>query len=127
MRSDRDFLTFFKGMMRGKRLVLFVGVLLLAVLLIFYDGKETERDETTDEERLVTLISSVEGAGECRVTVVYRESQTQNDTREVFAVAVVCEGGDNVNVRARITELVTTLYGVGANRVSVMKLSTSKS
>ena len=107
--------------------MLFVGVLLLAVLLIFYDGKETERDETTDEERLVTLISSVEGAGECRVTVVYRESQTQNDTREVFAVAVVCEGGDNVNVRARITELVTTLYGVGANRVSVMKLSTSKS
>lgn len=114
-------------MMRGKRLVLFVGVFLLAVFLIFYDGKEAEREESTDEARLVTLISSVEGVGECEVTVVYKESQAKSDTREVFAVAVVCDGGDNVNVRARIVELVTTIYGIGANRVSVMKLSPSKS
>ena len=113
-------------MMRGKRLVLFVGVFLLAVFLIFYDGKETEKNESTDEERLVTLISSVEGVGECRVTVVYKESQTQNDTREVFAVAVVCEGGDSVNVRARITELITTIYGIGANRISVLKITDKK-
>ena len=44
------------------------------------------------------------------------------ETDEVFSVAVICEGADDVSVRARLTELITSLYGIGANRVSIVKL-----
>ena len=41
---------------------------------------------------------------------------------EVYAVAVVCEGADSTAVRSDITELLTSIYGIGANRVEILPL-----
>ncbi len=38
---------------------------------------------------------------------------------KVRGVAVVCQGGGDVNVRSEIVALVTALFDIGANRVSV--------
>ena len=38
---------------------------------------------------------------------------------EITGVAVVCDGGNSSVVRAEITELVTSLFGIGADRVYV--------
>ncbi|MDD4851406.1 MAG: stage III sporulation protein AG [Gemmiger sp.] len=47
------------------------------------------------------------------------------DTAVVQGVAVLCDGGGQAGVAARITEMVTALTGVGASHISVAKLSAS--
>ena len=105
------------------------------------------------EQRLEQVLGQVDGAGRTRVMVtldstgetVYAEDRRSGDgvdeTRhilldgddralveqvwqpEVRGVAVVCEGGGSVTVASRITELVSVLLGVPANRISVAKMS----
>lgn len=38
---------------------------------------------------------------------------------DILGVAVVCEGGDNAVVKSEITQLITSLFGIGSNRVYV--------
>ena len=100
------------------------------------------------EAQLKTLIEQVEGAGKTTVMVtlesgeeaVYatdtQSGQTQNQETHVLledgsaltemvylpkvcGVAVVCEGGGDVRVAARITELVRALLDLSANRICV--------
>ena len=119
MRSDKDFITFFKEVMRGKRLALFLFAAIFALLLIFYGGKNETEDVRADgvESTVGELCASVDGVGECIVTVVYEDGGDR-----VYSVAVVCEGADDIRVRAGLTRLITKLYGIGANRVGIMKL-----
>lgn len=42
---------------------------------------------------------------------------------EIRGVAVVCEGGENIAVTSRITEMVSVLLGVSTNRISVAKMN----
>ena len=42
---------------------------------------------------------------------------------EIRGVAVVCQGGANVTVAARITELVSVVLGVPSHRISIAKMS----
>lgn len=41
----------------------------------------------------------------------------------VRGVAVVCQGGDDPAVQARLTEMVSVLLGVSTNRISIAKMS----
>lgn len=69
------------------------------------------------EARLADMCSEIDGVGECRVMITYSE-----DGESVYAVAVLCDGGDSVAVRERITELMVSLFGIGSNRISVLKI-----
>lgn len=42
---------------------------------------------------------------------------------EIRGVAVVCQGGANVTVAARVTELVSVVLGVPSHRISIAKMS----
>ena len=42
---------------------------------------------------------------------------------EVRGVAVVCQGGDDAAVQARLTEMVSVLLGISTNRISIAKMS----
>lgn len=42
---------------------------------------------------------------------------------EIRGVAVVCQGGGNVTVASRITELVSVVLGVPSHRISIAKMS----
>lgn len=42
---------------------------------------------------------------------------------EIRGVAVVCQGGGNVTVAARVTELVSVVLGVPSHRISIAKMS----
>ena len=44
----------------------------------------------------------------------------EGESGEVYAVAVLCDGADSVKVRERIVDFMRSLYGIGANRVSVL-------
>lgn len=46
-----------------------------------------------------------------------------NDTKEVTGVLVVCEGGDDKNLVAYITDAINGLLGVPVHKIKVMKMS----
>lgn len=157
---------------RKRRWLLVIGGVGIALLLLSEIIPKrtavTEPTVTTEqfveqtEERLETLVGSIEGAGRCRVLLtldngveyVYAtEERTATDNREnaqsndsertailvdtgdgregllvteiqptVRGVVVVCEGGDNEAVRARVTEAVTVALDLSAKKVCVTKL-----
>lgn len=100
------------------------------------------------EQQLTGLIEEIQGAGKTVVMVtlengeetIYavdtQSGQTQNQEKHVLledgsaleettympavcGVAVVCDGGGDVRIAARITELIRALLGLPANRICV--------
>ena len=69
------------------------------------------------EAQLSELCSSIDGVGRCRVALTFGEGE------EVYAVAVLCDGAENAKVRSKVCELISSLYGIGYNRISVLKIS----
>lgn len=54
------------------------------------------------------------------VTVSGELLPTGEKAMTVRGVAIVCEGGDDVGVKLKLTELVCALFDIGADRVSVV-------
>ena len=94
--------------------MLLLPILALSLLLIGGTGQKTEEPKDL-EERTAELCSQVSGVGECRVMITYRDD-------EVFAVAVLCDGADNIEVKHNLTSLISSLYGIGAHRVEILSL-----
>lgn len=107
---------------KNKRLLGIAVVLILGVVLIILgtsglgkDGGEGAVAES-EEERLSKLCSEIDGVGECRVMI------TANSKGEVLSAVIVCRGASDIEVRRALVETVTSLYGIGSNRVSITKM-----
>ncbi len=104
----------------------------------------TEAYRVALEEELTLLCSRVEGVGELELLLtlegseraVYATDIGQNGRTDyvisggeglllyrehpsVRGVAVVCEGGNDPAVRARLTSLLSALLAIGSNRISI--------
>ena len=121
--SEKNRISSFFSFLRGRRsFLLLVALLALgAFLLIPFGGGETEASSTTDEDRLAALCSSIEGVGECRVYITYSPS-TRTESGRVESVAVVCRGGASPQVRSELTSLISSLFGIGTNRISLARM-----
>lgn len=99
-------------------MVLLLSVILILLLTEF--GKEDAADGTAGslEEEVEALCSSVGGVGECEVMITYKDTESD----EVYAVAILCEGADSVEVRADLVELIGSIFGIGANRIAILKI-----
>lgn len=119
-KSDRAFFDFLlTNKKSGAWIVLILGGALI-FLSFFFSGSEPHSEEPVGiEAELVELCSSVEGVGRCEVMITY------TDSGEVYAVAVLSEGADSVSVRAALTELISSLFGIGANRITILKIGKS--
>ena len=113
---------------------------------------QIEAYEEQMERRLTELIERMDGAGQAQVMVTFeatgetvyalderisQDGSTQSEhvlaggqpvTREMLlptvqGVAVLCQGGDDVVVQARVTEAVSVLLGITTNRISVAKMN----
>lgn len=111
-------------------------------------GPDTAAYQAQLEQRLAKLIAQVEGAGKTTVMItletgeerIYaldtQSGQTQSQQTHVLlkdgtaleqtvclpricGVAVVCEGGGDVRVAARITEMLSALMDLPTNRICV--------
>ena len=117
MKKEKSFIEYLKALPLGTRLAACVAV--LAVLFALGVGGENASvsDVLDETAELTEVCSMVEGVGRCRVMINYTESG------EVGAVAVLCDGADRTEVRSRLVGLISSLYGIGSHRISVLKIS----
>ena len=114
-RSDKSFLEYFAKNKRG--VLILVSVFVVLVILCLIPERSAEDVEYPDEEaRLSAVVAEVYGVGRCELMINY------TDGGEVFGVIVLCEGAENAGVRARLTDLLSSLYGIGTNRISILKI-----
>lgn len=142
MRSDNGLTAFLKT--HKKAGVLLFLLLLCGVLLLLGGrggGEETATATATEKsetERYLAALtaetesfcSSVRGVGRCRVMItlasgeecVYRGStKISSVPPRVLAVSVVCEGGGSDRVRRELSALLSSLFDIGENRVTVLR------
>lgn len=113
---DKSFKDFLKT--KGRKAPLMI-VALLAALLILLGGLgvgERNDGKAELEERVAEMCAMTEGVGDCRVMITYTPDG------EVYAVALLCQGGDSAPVREKLTSMMCALFGVGSNRVEILKI-----
>ena len=127
---------------KKRALILFllgVGVLFL-VFGSFSDTKNEASSEQAGlseykkllEAELEELCSSVDGVGKCRVTVSFERGEElkykgntliESTPPRVLGICVVCRGADSYEVCKELTDMLSSLFDIGTNRVSVLKLN----
>ena len=84
------------------------------------------------EERVGAMCSSVEGVGRCKVFITFERGEQssykgstliEEKPPKVLGVVVACRGADSDSVRADLTEMLCALFGIGANRIAILKLN----
>ena len=112
-----------------------IGLLLLSLAIAPAeddDSGELEEYQQRLEEQLSEICSQVEGAGRCRVMVSFSEGESKeyksgnlvsSKPPKVDGVTVLCKGAERASVRAELSELISALYGIGSNRICILKLS----
>lgn len=111
---------FFEYVKRDKRAWIAVALLIVGLAIIVMgsvlDAGAVGDTDVGEEERIAALCAGVEGVGKCQVTVNY-------DGDALVSVVVLCEGGDSVAVKKRLSDILATLYDVGYNRIMIDRLS----
>ena len=116
---------FLKYLREKKDITKIAVVLALGLLLIFIGGREKDADTEAEagiEERIAVACAGVEGVGECEVLVYYAPKESRSDEAKVESVIVICEGADSVQVRLRLTRMLSSFFGIGTNRIRVEKM-----
>ena len=109
--------TFFSFLKKNKAAIIFILIFILGVIFLILPQREEKNTAVSSEEMLLeTLCAEIEGAGECSVILNIKDG-------EVVAAAVLCEGGDSPRVESDVKRLISTLYGIGYNKITVLKLS----
>ncbi len=122
-----------------------LGLFIIGVVLILIssvgDGGSAEADGTelslTEykerlESEIADLCSDVDGVGKCRVFITFErgaqssyKGSTLIETKppKILGITVVCRGADSDAVRRDITDMLTSLFDIGSNRIAVLKLN----
>lgn len=101
-----------------------LGVVLLSVAGSSGGSNEVSEDTLTRQVR--EFLEDIDGVGECRVMISYEYKESgyfsSDEEGRVKAVAVACRGAKKVEIRKKITDLLCTLFDIGANRVNISEL-----
>lgn len=130
------FFKIFKEKKYAGLIILFaVGLLLIGIASVPRSEEADAAEMTLEEykqrleEELEDACSSVNGVGKCRVIVTFERGAentyksgnlVESKPPRVLGVSVICRGADSDEVRRAITQMMTSLFDIGANRVSVM-------
>lgn len=119
---DNKFLSALKG---KKETIIILIALALGLLLLFLGGmEESVSPEVEDglEERIAVACSTVDGVGRCSVYIYSSADDSREKEECVQSVIVVCEGADSIDVRLRLTEMLSSFFGIGTNRIRIEKM-----
>lgn len=96
---------------------IFAALICCAVLCLFLGAREEQT--ATEESRISRVLSTISGAGKVEVAVYYEDSIP-------CGAVIVADGADDVAIRLQLISAVTTLLGIGQNRVAVYEREGSR-
>lgn len=117
--------SFMKFFSEKKDIVKIAMVFGLGLILMFIGNSSANTSDIEQgvEERIATACSGVDGVGNCSVLVYYTPFASRDDEqRKVESVIVICEGADSPQVRLTLTEMLSSFFGIGTNRVRIEKM-----
>ena len=79
---------------------------------MFLENKKMETDDGSSSEDKEIVLYESSGGSDSGLVVSIRSP-------DISGVVILCEGGGSSVVRAEITKLVTSLFGIGSDRVYV--------
>ena len=121
-----------------KYYTVFLFMIGILILLISGTGKQKNKDTLVFneskyinelEQKISEISSMIDGAGECIAVVnitsttesVYNKNTPVKQIMPVISgVTVICEGGNKNAVKESIISAVSTLLGIGSNKVCVI-------
>ena len=139
-----SFFSRFKSALKNKKrlrtaiLLCALGIMLIAFSAATSSGGESAGGETLEEYKktleaeLCELCTSVRGVGKCKVMVTFERGEEntykgstliESKPPRVMGVSVVCRGADSDSVRRELTDMLSALFDIGSNRISVLKLN----
>lgn len=71
------------------------------------------------EEKIKALCEQVEGVSEVTVVVSLTDPSAEASAGNIAGVGIVCRGGDDRLIEARLTALVSAACGIRSNRICV--------
>ena len=101
--------------------ITFVGIIGIAVIFLsgFFDtsiGKTAAKGDEI-EQKLASIVSSIEGAGKAKVMISYENS---GKVPVILGAVIVCQGGNNPRIAEKVMGIATAALGVQSNKIEVV-------
>ncbi len=119
--SDSKFIKFLKSNKDLYKILAVIGVGLL--LIVFGSARGAGANDRASADEVGEICSRVDGVGECQVILYCDDGSYGSGGERVESIVVICEGGDSVLVKKRLADMLSSLYGIGTNRIHVEKMS----
>ncbi|MDE6189008.1 MAG: hypothetical protein K2G37_01810 [Clostridia bacterium] len=123
---------------KGFEIICAIVIAVLAICVYFsvnaMMGKKESAPASTDQTQegligeIKTILSSIDGVGECEVLITYKyngedvSADTLNATDNIQGVVVVAEGGQDVYTRIKITNALCTLLKIEAGNIQIFEM-----
>ena len=129
-------------LLRKYRIPLLVFLLGVALALVPGKTKKTDAQQTTaasadtafdlsaTQKQLEALLSAIDGAGRVRLMltlssgeqIIYQTAVQSTVYPTYQGALVVCDGAERASVRLAVTQAVSSLTGLGSNKIAVVKM-----
>ena len=136
------FISKFKSYKNNKKLSAVILLAALGIMLVAISGASGNDDAVSAtslaqykaelEDELQNMCQSVKGVGKCRVMITFERGEentykgsslVESKPPRVMGVSVICKGADSVEVTRALVDMITALFDIGSNRISVLKLN----
>ena len=106
----------------------FVPIVLIVMTAIALSSFSLKKDTATHDDavtQLKSICAAVTGTDSVNVMIVYEDASSadfwtkKEGARQVSGVAVICDGGDDPEIKLKIYDIVKSLFGISTARISV--------
>ena len=118
-------------------ILLSVGIMLVAVSGVSEESGGKQEISLAEykaelEDELENMCSAIKGVGKCRVMLTFERGEentykgsslVESKPPRVLGVSVVCRGADSPEIKRALVDMLSALFDIGTNRISVLKLN----
>lgn len=121
--------------------IIILSLALLGIFLVSIGSFQGERQKSSSEEyirlqeaKIEEFLKEVEGIRDAKVIITLEEAE-QGETDAFFdtskassslpmvrGVAIACTNGDNYQIQAKVTSIVSSYLGISSNRVKIVAI-----
>lgn len=100
-------------------------IIIIGIAVSAFSPVEKGDSSENDSTKLKNLCIAITGTTNVNVMITYEDAvqtsfwSTETQAKRVSGVAVICDGGDNSDIKLKIYEVIKSLFGIPSTRISV--------